>query len=398
MMLAVFAMINARASYLSGLDVISSKKVLSDQMQKYSDSLERDISKAMLISLKRALLSCINFIITNNTYLDDSNLRIEEAVFNGTLYGSDAYFMQQNTLTHWKEEIISKGGQLGFNTSFNFVSFNISMTDAFNLKIEVDYILNVSEKTNDLRIDKYVKKTEDSSIENLEDPLFPLNTYGRVRRVITKSPYPSLTYSFSGLQVNDTAIGSAVLSESSNLLYIESIQEKNKKILVTDDASIIPQATLIEFAGVVAEQNLTPSADIAFLIGVENALSSINENEKVYIDEATVKAWNLENLENLIDKGYYIESETAPSFLDRLEGKLQNTKGAGIKSVVNLEELYAGDILIKNGETLVDFLYFNTLTNAGKTIRGLKQTWFKIDEENDGVQTNAEIYGVNELI
>lgn len=391
-------MITAKASYLSGLDVISSKKIISDQMQKYSDSLERDISKAISISSKRALLSCVGYVISNNSYLDNSKLRIEEAIFNGTIHEDEAYLMKQNTLTYWKQEITSKGEKLGFNTSLDFVFFNVSLPEAFNAKIEVGYNLNISEKTQEIRIDKYVEKSISTSIEYFEDPVFPLNTYGRVRRVIMKNPYADLTYSFSGQDANNTAVGRAALSVSGDLEYIESIQDKDEKILVTDNATAIPAYILGEFTGVISEEGSFPSANIPFVIGVINALSDISENEKLYLDKDRIKAWDLENLEKLIDNAYYIESQEGPSFLDRLEGKMQNTEGKGIKSIVNLEELYANDIPIKSGETLVDYLYFNAVTNTGKTVRGLKQTWFIIDEELDGTQTNAEIYGVNELI
>ncbi len=392
MMSAIFLMISARANYLSSLDTVSLKKVLSDQMQKYSASLERDILKALSITSKRALISCVNYVISNNDYLDDSKLRIEEAVFNGTLYGEEEYLMQENTLTHWRDEVVYKGGNIGFNTSFNFISFNVSMLDSFNVRIGIGYVLNVSVMGQDMRIDKIVVKNISMSVEDFEDPVFLLNTYGRVRRIFIKNPHPNLTYSFPGLQVNSTVIGRAVLSESSNSSFIESVQDKDEKVLVTDNASAVPSITLIGFAGVIGEEDLTPSAGMPFLVGVSNALLIIGDDEKLYIDNATVKAWSLENLEELIDKGYYLESVNGPSFLERLEGKLFNEDGSGLESVVNLEELYANDIPIKSGESLVDYLYFNAVDDAGASARGVKQSWFRIDAEN------ATPYGVSELI
>ncbi len=79
---------------------------------------------------------------------------------------------------------------------------------------------------------------------------------------------------------------------------------------------------------------------------------------------------------------YYREDPYAPSYLQRLAGDLSPSVKYGIASLVNLDELNAQGVIVKNGVSTVDYLYFNGTgtTNYCPAFGDPLPSWLKIDE------------------
>ncbi|MDI6798522.1 MAG: hypothetical protein QMD12_00785 [Candidatus Aenigmarchaeota archaeon] len=128
------------------------------------------------------------------------------------------------------------------------------------------------------------------------------------------------------------------------------------------------------------------------------------ENNHTFQVDST---WNLQNLEDDIQNGYYHPSVQGASFLDRLEGSLTTTakyqnlapgKTIGLEHFVNLQTLYDLGIPINTNKTVVDHLYWDSNTYTSYRVNGLTIDWFRIDNETDGYLTHAQIYGVEQLL
>ncbi len=90
---------------------------------------------------------------------------------------------------------------------------------------------------------------------------------------------------------------------------------------------------------------------------------------------------DVSNLFNHTQNSYYIASSSAPSFLDRFEGKTSaNTNG--IESIVNLNELSAQGIPLLN-KPVVDYIYFSS-SNPGScnVLPNGMPSWFKLDDSH----------------
>lgn len=98
-----------------------------------------------------------------------------------------------------------------------------------------------------------------------------------------------------------------------------------------------------------------------------------------------VQGSNISNLLNHTTNSYYINSTTAPSFLNRLEGNL-NANQNGIESLVYLPKLSAQNIQTQD-KSVVDYIYFSSNNPATSTITGMP-SWFKIDNAHLGVYNN----------
>ncbi len=90
-----------------------------------------------------------------------------------------------------------------------------------------------------------------------------------------------------------------------------------------------------------------------------------------------VSGSNIANLSSHATNSYYKASQTAPSFIDRLEGKLSSASQNGIESLVNLQELSNQGISIQQ-KSAVDYIYFSSNNPESHHITGMP-FWFRLD-------------------
>ncbi|MFH0711696.1 MAG: hypothetical protein V1889_01370 [archaeon] len=88
---------------------------------------------------------------------------------------------------------------------------------------------------------------------------------------------------------------------------------------------------------------------------------------------------DVSNLEEHVENSYYVASSSAPSFLDRLEGR-NAANVNGIESFVYLPSLTARGISTSD-KSCVDYIYFSDDNPAHFSVAGMP-SWFGIDDED----------------
>jgi hypothetical protein len=90
-----------------------------------------------------------------------------------------------------------------------------------------------------------------------------------------------------------------------------------------------------------------------------------------------------------ITQGSYMPSLSGAGFLDRMEGRLVNsgkynrTEGAaGLESVVYIPDLQANGIIIKPGQSDIDYMYFNSSSQQGSAVNQSSYSWLRIDNDH----------------
>jgi hypothetical protein len=105
--------------------------------------------------------------------------------------------------------------------------------------------------------------------------------------------------------------------------------------------------------------------------------------------EIFVSGTNVSNLTSHVNYSRYIASSSAPSFLDRLEGKIAANEN-GIESLVYLPKLSSQGIELEE-KSVVDYIYFSEADPTSYNIDGMP-SWFRIDEDH------LEVYEVENLV
>ena len=155
--------------------------------------VEKDLSKGIYIAGFRTLLSFNQYITTNGTFLDNSNQRFKEAFLNGTIKNMSFPLMMDSTFTDWANKISAQADKVDvfFNYTINDVKLNQS--DPWVVEIGVNITLDIRDKRNTsywIREKYLITKV---SIIDFEDPLYVVNSGGRVTNTIRKTIVSNFT-------------------------------------------------------------------------------------------------------------------------------------------------------------------------------------------------------------
>ncbi len=357
------------------------EKIIADQLHQTEKIMEKDFSNAIGISGKRATLAATNKVVIDGIPLAsgtaDSGLR--ELILNGSLDGNESLIMVDNTIEDWRNRILNI--DTGFDIYLNYSNLQIENHNGFNLKVTVNLEVNVSDSSGTARIDKALEKEILVSMEDLEDPIFALNTGGFVSRIIKKYPYP--------YYANKTVIGTGSSGNCSGIVSFDPGSPDSSKILVVNNASTASGS----WRGVVGELTNPPSGISCYIIGATGAINKINYSVQqsnysyIYLDTLTTSVWSLPIKEG-IEQGHYYPGD-GPNFLERLEGNLSSSANS-FETFVNIPQLQAAGIPIKEDQISVAHLYFQSQIINGVSVRGLPD-WFRINI------AYATKYNLNEL-
>ena len=255
-----------------------------NSMNNFIDDVEKDVERGIYISGFRALMSMEQYITNNGIFLYDTNFCFEEAFLNGTINNSQMGLMNESTFINWTQRIKEQAIKLDIITNFNINKISIYHEEPWAVSIAANITLSIEDVKKTASWQRPLYITTNISIQEFEDPLYVINSYGRVTNIIIKT-------------------------------------------------------------------NIT----------------------NFVVDGDTT------NLQEHTNNSYYIESDTAPSFLMRLEGNLSNS-AYGIESLVNLEKFQAQEVPTRD-RSVVDYIYFGDQTTTNHNIQDMP-SWFKLDEEH----------------
>jgi hypothetical protein len=362
--------------------------IRSNELEYFADSIERDLNRFMEITGKRSLIAAVSNITVTGKGLDDASLRLGELISNGTLYGTGAPLVDADNLNTWRQKISDIASNSGFNIDFKSIKINVNQNSSFDVKFETTIFLNISDSDLKMGVARNITASVLVNINGLEDPIFPLKTLGRVVRIIRPFNFTNYT--------KDLVQGSIAVGSISGNATFSASSPSDQKIFITSNMSQ-PIGTLNQFGGIVSESTYVPEGLAKpYMAGATGVLSTIKENERIYLDAQTKKTWDLQNLTLDIKYGYYTPSNEGASFLDRLEGNLtlSNKYKYGLETFVNLEEIKAANLPVNYQLSCVDYEYWKNV--GGVSVRNGNYdnvfNRFKIDSNH------AIIYGVDKLI
>lgn len=159
----------------------------------FMQSMEQDLVRAGEIIGKRSLVAATDFVIRNGTGLDNATKRLEELFVNGTIYGNVSAVLVNSTIIDWLDRIEDIGAKSGFLIKMELKTFSVRMHDSWNVEFDVGYTISLQDVRGTFGVTKDAEIKSIVSIIGLEDPIFPLNTYGKVTRTIKQSPFSIYT-------------------------------------------------------------------------------------------------------------------------------------------------------------------------------------------------------------
>ena len=184
--MVIFATYSAYSTYrLSDkMDVIQTR---IETVNFFIKDVEKDLNNGAYIAGFRTLLSFNQFIATNGTFIDNVNGRFEESFLNGTINKQPLSLMKDSTFTDWANKISAEANKVDIQFNFIINNVKINQTDPWTVIIGLNLTLDIRDKRNTSywARDRYL--TTKISIVGFEDPLYIVNSNGRVTNIIIKS-------------------------------------------------------------------------------------------------------------------------------------------------------------------------------------------------------------------
>lgn len=266
-------------------------------MNDFISSFHNDVHRATKISATRAMLSIEDYISLQSKYFNnitELNEFFREVFYYGTINGTEIILMNDTSFQDYEKKVSASARNIGMDFYINVTSISLSQEDPWNILV----VINASILLNDSSKLAYWEYNESFktlvSIEGLRDPLYSVNTNGKIQNIIRRT----------------------------NTIFFV-----------------------------------------------------MNNNTTLLLDH--------------IYNGLYINSSDAPSFLMRFYNNLSPSEN-GIESLVNIMDLNAQNILIKEANSIVDYKYFyNGVANVCN-VQNMPY-WFKLQ------LTDITKYNVNLL-
>ncbi len=324
-------------------------KIRSDEIHYFLKDISLDAERALTISGKRALISVINYEISNGSFIRPVNTTIIKVMQTGEIDNEPQVFISGNTLPDWEAKIIRLANGEKIHCGLRF--FNMSLKIVNYTKFDLKAYLNILLEDNIIKseLNRTVKIDVNISVDKLEDPFNTLNSYGFVITNYTLCP------GISGKEYygNDSKGIIYVDFSHSNLSTVVPLPDQKNYILLTD--SIDNKTGYSEFSAIICNETPLTKPPLPYVFDVNyTKLLRILENKfgkklNIYDLNGTIgikykNKFYVTMVKNNSNARYtcYFPWYGAPTFLDRLEGSTtpqpQYNPNFGIACLINTRD------------------------------------------------------------
>ena len=245
--------------------VDSVTKIRCDELHYLVEDIERDMERAVVIFGRRAALYATGWAVDNrplanytfncsiNCGLDcdgfsfdinGSEAAIAELVACGTLNSTNVTYMVNHTLREWVDRIELHGVEAHFDVNITPLNISVVPINAWEFAVIIWNNLEIIDESGTCSYKETpIMVMSNTSIVGIEDPLYPLNTQGRITKYIQNCSIDmNITYgdvSGEEWQGDGNATGIAVLFSniSGNSTYcVDEGEDLNDQILIIDTA------------------------------------------------------------------------------------------------------------------------------------------------------------------
>ncbi len=209
--LIFFAMSIGQSNTMREQSMVTGDRVRSVDF--FISDLEKDIQRGTYIAMFRAMLAMQQHITAEGSFLNDTQVTFEELLVNGTLDSQYVSVMNGTELKVWIAKIQEEAGKAAIKFNYTINKVRLYQKNPWVVSADLNVTLDIRDSRNTARWKRNEIITESLNITTFEDPLYTVNTYGRVIYTIQKSNVTNFTVG------SDT---SGLLYHVDNKLYIAS--------------------------------------------------------------------------------------------------------------------------------------------------------------------------------
>lgn len=341
----------------------------------YYSSLDQDLARTSEKIGRRAMLSAVSSVVENGEGLNSSSETLEELFINGTIDNESHMLMNHSGIDYWLEAVEEISVDRGYRINLSREDPEVMMYDPYMVSFPFNYSLVLRDSRGLFSLRKNNSKTNEVSLEGLEDPLVALGTGGRYHILIEPCGFNYTTEELvSGTSNNSWSSGQTVVNPGS----LSAVDNPEEKVVVVDSVSDTDK--LNDFsAAVVGEAVNDDVLNVPYVSEVN--VDNIPNQTRVVVDGNESKVLETENLYSMWRETCYMSGE-APSFLHRLENNLTAESPNGLFVLVNKGEIDEEGLEVKERSNLAH-IYFSEEDVKNCRVKGMPES-FLIDEGSSG--------------
>lgn len=158
-------------------------------MNNFIKDVSQDLEKGVYITSFRSLLSMVQHITDNGTFIENVDSTFSEVFINGSINDNNINLMTNSTFPDWVNKIQIEAQKIDIIANFTVNNVSITQEGPWQIKVTANINMDVEDKkqTSSWSINKNIKTN--ITIESFEDPLYIVNSEGKLTNTIRISPY-----------------------------------------------------------------------------------------------------------------------------------------------------------------------------------------------------------------
>lgn len=170
-------------------------------MDSFLFSMKKDIQRNLYVSEFRVVFLAQTEIANTGKYIGNFQEFFEEAVYNGTVSGEKKQIMQGAMIDNITSSLKQSASELNLKLNFSNIVISTGQKDPWKVYVEMNFTVNLTDKRGLASWYTNESIKSEVSIENFEDPLYLVETSGKLSRNINKTIYEG--YYTSGSNVSN---------------------------------------------------------------------------------------------------------------------------------------------------------------------------------------------------
>ncbi|MGC8929393.1 MAG: hypothetical protein ACP5OZ_02605 [Candidatus Woesearchaeota archaeon] len=164
-------------------------------MDNFVSDLDKDLERGIYISGFRTILGMQSVIEEKGSFLESSKQSFKEIFMNGSINQTPVSIMNDSYFSNWIEKIEDRASELNIGANIVVNDVIVNQTEPWFVDVSVNMSIELNDSNRLASWNKTIFKTVKISIIGFEDPLYFINSYGKISNIINKTPYENFVIS-----------------------------------------------------------------------------------------------------------------------------------------------------------------------------------------------------------
>ncbi|NPE26909.1 hypothetical protein HNV12_02815 [Methanococcoides sp. SA1] len=187
-------------------------------------SVEQDLPRQTYISGYRSVFLFNKQILDTGEYIENLDTSLNEIFFNGTLNEQTQDLMDDATFSAIQSFLSTSAAKINADLSLQNPTISISQNDPWNIAVTFNTTLIIEDKGGLASWNSPTSIISLIPIENFEDPLYSINTAGKVLNKINQTPYTTFVTGSDYSNLQNHFSNSLYLASTSAPSYLMRLQ------------------------------------------------------------------------------------------------------------------------------------------------------------------------------